>query len=130
MATPSGSRHILLGAILLALGLISIMSIGFAIITIALVHLALYPVRQRREVVLPVMSGAVAFWVGFALVAPMRCSFREPPGDGECVSLAGITYPYDDPTFLPGLLAGVAAAGLAATLMWIVERRRATRQPR
>lgn len=129
MAMSPGGRHVFLGVILLALGFVSIMSIGLAIITIGLAHLALYPVRHRRDIVLPVMAGVVAFWVGFALVAPMTCT-GGTVREGQCVSLAGITYPYENPTFLPGLAAAVLLGAATAFALHLVERARSRRSQR
>lgn len=57
------------------------------------------------------MAGLVAFWVAFVLVSPIWCVSRDVMGTGEvwCRSFLGARYT-DNPSYLPGLIAGTAAA--------------------
>jgi hypothetical protein len=104
--------YIAVGVGLLAFGVISIFSIGYPLISFGIAHLALYRVRHRRSIRLPIMWGLAAFWIGFILVGPMWCTHSDVTGTGEvwCRSLLGARYPEANPSFTPGLVAGALAA--------------------
>jgi hypothetical protein len=124
----TSTRYLLVGLALLVLGFLTIFSIGLALFTIGLAHLALFPVRYRAEIHRPVMLGVLAFWLGFGLVAPMWCTQRVGATvESWCQSAAGIRYPFEGPSYLPGLAAGVAAAIVVAVLSRMLETRRQSR---
>jgi hypothetical protein len=122
---PTSTGYLMVGLTLLVLGFLTMFSIGVAVFTVGVVHLALYPVRHRAEIHRPVMLGVIAFWLGFGLVAPMWCTQTAGATvDAWCQSAIGIRYPAESPSYLPGLAAGIGAATVVAGLSRILERRR------
>lgn len=112
----SPAAHIAIGVALLVFGFLALFSIGFAVITVGAAHLAMLPVRNRPAVYWPVMLGLIAFWVAFAMLAPMRCTtaVSDTGAESWCSSLAGIRYT-PEASVVPGLL-GAAAVGVIAVL--------------
>jgi hypothetical protein len=121
--------------VLIVFGVLGAATIGLPFLALGLTLAALAGQRGRPQVFWPVLLLVVGFFVGYALVVPWYCSeevYSEVGGPlvdsgVVCQSLVGLTYrgrgDYD-PSYLPGLLAGVATALLFGGIAWIVLRRR------
>lgn len=152
--TPRGRGRRLsywaLAVLLIAFGVLAILSIGLPFLATGLALVALAPLRDRPGVFWPWLAGVVALFVGYVLVAPLACSARESAtaagsdrpdaaevgADGvTCMNLAGIDYtggPGYDPPLWPAAIAGVITAlgAGAATRIAVAGRARRSRPPR
>ncbi len=119
----SGSLYWLFVALLLAFGLVSILSIGAPFLLLGLTLAVLAPYRKRSRVFWPWLVGVLGFIVGYVLVAPLSCTsevslvIRGVPGAVEtetgsttCRSVLPIRYsgrnPYSPPLW-PALIVGL-----------------------
>lgn len=100
---------------LIAFGIVAILSIGMPFLILGLVLVALGPIRHRVEVFVPLLGGVLAFLLVTILVSPWSCT--ETGAGTTCSSLIGIhvsggqSYrPAQWPGFLIGGGAGVAVA--------------------
>ena len=117
---------------LVALGLLTIFSLGLYFWFIALALVLLSPFRSRPRIFRSGIALFLGFLIGYFLVAPWGCvqSFTADPTTGEetvspvvCTSPVGIDYsgpePFD-PSRTPALFAGGASAVIAAAVTWMV----------
>ncbi|HUG32414.1 MAG TPA: hypothetical protein VMM14_05930 [Acidimicrobiia bacterium] len=134
-------RYWLIVLVLVALGFLTIFSVGLYFWFIAIALVLLGPFRSRPRIFLPGIALFLGFLIGYVLVAPWGCqqSFTSDLTTGEetvspvvCTSPIGIEYsgpePYE-PTRTPALVAGGSSAVIAATLTWIVTARSTGREP-
>jgi hypothetical protein len=121
--------------VLIVFGVLGAATIGLPFLALGLTLAALAGQRGRPQVFWPVLLLVVGFFVGNALVAPWYCSeevYSEVGGPlvdsgVVCQSLVGLTYRGSgdyNPSYLPGLLAGLGTALLFGGTAWIVLRRR------
>ncbi|MBI4260906.1 MAG: hypothetical protein HY658_10110 [Actinobacteria bacterium] len=123
---------------LLAVGLVSILSIGVVFLVAGLAMAAAGPMGWRPAVLRPIPAAAAAFLVGYWLLAPLQCHGLVHPATGlrftSCFSLVGIEYSGTgtyDPSHLPAVLGGVGLAALvAAGVAWGVRRRASGKEAR
>ena len=115
----ASSLYLAAAALLTALGLLGAASIGLPFLLLGLTLFGAYPIRDRRDILLPILFGELAFFVTAALVAPWGCrasaTFGNDPGTTTCDNPLGIVYSgegLDDPPLWPAVLAGVVV-GLA-----------------
>lgn len=104
-------------AIVTAFGFLGLLSIGFPLLVLGVLLLALGPVRRRRDVLWPPVLGVVAFTGWFVAFAPFACEI-DPGATTRCESILGLRVPGG---MLVGL-AGALAAGIGAALVlkgWI-----------
>jgi len=117
---------------LVALGLLTIFSLGLYFWFIALALVLLSPFRSRPRIFRSGIALFLGFLIGYFLVAPWGCvqSFTADPTTGEetvspvvCTSSIGIEYsgpePFD-PSRTPALFVGGASAVIAAGVTWMV----------
>lgn len=123
-----------LALLLIALGIISIASIGLPLLILGTGLLAAWPLRHRRAVFLGVVSAILTFFgVGMA-VAPATCrtsaqstgeTRMSRTAETRCTSVIGITYEggagYDPPMW-PALLGGAAAGVAAGSTLYLLQR--------
>lgn len=123
----------LLVALLLVVGLLTIVSVGLAFVLVAIALVVLSPFRSRPRVFWSGLVVVLGFLVGYALVpawcraTPVPVEEAVPAGSVVCRSLGGITYQGSgtySPSLRPGLLAGAASGTLAGVLAWVVIGRR------
>jgi hypothetical protein len=117
---------------LIVFGYLGGFSIGLPFRIIGLAMLLLGPLRHHPRAYWPPMSAVLAFFVGYAAVAPISCTATQRVGGLSrtvCASLVGIRYEgtetYNAP-LMPGLVAGLLLGGAAAIAVAIVLWRRAT----
>lgn len=133
-ASPKGTslRYWLIVLLLVALGFLTIFSIGVYFWLIAVALILLSPFRSRRRVFRSGVALFVGFLIGYVLVAPWGCaqSFTSDPTTGEetvspvvCSSPIGIEYsgpePFD-PSRTQALVAGGVFALIASAVTWLV----------
>lgn len=142
-AAPLGGirfRYWLVVLVLVALGLLTIFSVGLYFWFMAVALAVLGPFRSRPQLFLPGLALFLGFLVAYVLVAPWGCSqsFSSNLATGEetlspvvCTSPIGIEYsgsePFE-PSRTPALIAGGANALIAAGVTWIVARSRHDRE--
>jgi hypothetical protein len=128
MAGPSGWRfgavvYWLCACALTLFGFLAALSIGAPFLLVGLTMIVVWPLRKRPQIMWPVLAGVTAFSAVFLLAAPIECSrsiTSSAAGEEEeadCPSIAGIHYSGTgdyEPSFLPAVLAGLGAAGVAA----------------
>jgi hypothetical protein len=125
---------------LLILGVLSMFTVGLAILLLAAAMIGLSPFRSKPRVWWSGMALVVGYLIGYAAVTPWGCSltatFDVATGVAEeaptmCRSLIGIEYTGPDgfePSRTPGVIAGVVLGVLAASAVWIrigVQQRKA-----
>jgi hypothetical protein len=133
--------------LLVALGIVGIMSIGSPFLLVGLTLAALASFRDRPDIFWPVLAGVVFFIVGYLLVAPLACStsaaVRTSAQFGEIGGLTGTLIPEPqrtvcwnligmrlvrdgiyNPSHAPALLVGLASALAAAWGALLVVRQR------
>lgn len=135
----AGVRYWLIILLLVALGFLTIFSIGLYFWFMAAALILLSPFRSRPSIFLPGIALFTGFLIGYVLVAPWGCSqsfsFTTDPAAGEetvspvvCTSPVGIEYsgqePFE-PSRTPALVAGGALALIAGTVTWGVTKRTA-----
>lgn len=124
---------VVVGALLTGLGYLTIFSIGLpvAVAGMLMVVAGLTGVhRQQPAVYWPVTVGLAAFFAGYALVAPLRCTssavatvdgvdhVAETAGTTECTNLLGIAYS-GGAGYAPPLWPAVVAGGVGGlSLGW------------
>ena len=116
-----GSLYWLFVVLLLAFGLVGILSIGAPFLLLGVTLAVLAPYRNRPRVFWPWVAGVLGFVAGYILVAPLGCA--EVPtisgrgGSVTCSSVLRLPYrgaaPYEPPHW-PALLAAVAVALVVA----------------
>lgn len=129
-------RYWLVVGVLVALGFVTIFSVGLYFWFMAVALTLLSPFRSRRQLFLPGLALCLGFLIGYVLVAPWGCSqsFTSNPTTGDetvspvvCTSPIGIEYAGSDPfepSQVPALIAGAATAVTAAAATWAVTRPR------
>jgi len=133
-------RFWLVVLVLVALGFLTIFSVGMYFWFMAVALAVLSPFRSRPQVFLPGLALFLGFLVAYVLVAPWGCSqsFTSNLTTGEetlspvvCTSPVGIEYsgpePFD-PSRTPALIAAGATALIAAGVTWVVARSRHDRE--
>lgn len=134
-------RYWLIVLVLVALGFLTIFSVGQYFWFIAAALVLLGPFRSRSRIFLPGIALFLGFLVGYVLVAPWGCqqSFTSNPTTGEetvspvvCTSPMGIEYsgpePFE-PTRTPALVAGGTSAAIAAAVAGVAASGRVRREP-
>jgi membrane protease YdiL (CAAX protease family) len=134
-------RYWLMVLALIALGFLTIFSLGLYFWFIALALVLLSPFRSRPRIFRSGIALSLGFLIGYVLVAPWGCvqSFTSDPTTGEetvspvvCTSPIGIEYsglePFD-PSRTPALFAGGASAVIAAGVTWMVTAAKRNRTP-
>lgn len=137
----TGLRYWLTVLVLVALGFLTIFSVGLYFWFIAVALILLGPFRSRPRIFLPGIALFLGFLMGYVSIAPWGCgqSFTSDPTTGEetlspvvCTSPIGIEYtgpePFE-PTRIPALVGGGTSAVVAATLTWVISARRTDREP-
>lgn len=127
-----GLRYWLFVLVLVALGFLTIFSVGLYFWFAAIALILLSPFRSRPRIFLAGLALTMAFLVGYVLVAPLRCSqsFTSDPTTGEetlspvvCTSPIGIEYSGSEP-FEPSrataLMTGGTIALIASAVTWRV----------
>lgn len=138
-ATPAeetGFRYLLVVLVLIALGFLTIFSMGMYFWFMAVALILLSPFRSRPRIFIPGLALFLGFLVAYVLIAPWGCSqtFTSNPTTGAetvspvvCTSPIGIEYsgpePFE-PSRNPALIAGVVTAVTAAAVTWAVARSR------
>lgn len=129
-------RYWLIVLFLIALGFLTLFSVGMYLWFLAVALTLLSPFRSRPRIFLPGLALFTGFLIGYVLVAPWGCvqSFSANPTTGDeavspvvCTSPIGIEYsgsePFE-PSRTPALVAGGATAAAAAGVTWVVARSR------
>jgi hypothetical protein len=117
---PSASYRTLVG-MLIVFGFITGFSIGIPFLLLGLVLALLGPVRPRSIVFWPIVVAYTGFIVTYVVIAPLGCEWDQRasyPSYVTCTNPIGIEYSGRgdayDPSHVPALLAGVAAAAFVA----------------
>jgi len=122
-------------AALIAFGMIAIFSIGAPFLLLGVMLAVLSPWRDRRGVLWTGFAVVFGFVLGYVLVAPLSCTGTSVATAGDsmtkmftsCSNVLGIPYEGTgnyNPSLLPGVLAGITLAILAAVMAWLLLRRR------
>jgi peptidoglycan/LPS O-acetylase OafA/YrhL len=124
-------RYWLMVLILVALGFLTIFSIGIYLWFIAVALIVMSPFRSRPRTYRSGMALFLGFLIGYVLIAPWGCSqtFTSDLTTGEetlspvvCTSPIGVEYsgpePFD-PSRTLALVAGGVAALVASTATWL-----------
>lgn len=113
--------------LLVGVGFISIFSIGYFFLLVAITLIVLSPFRSRPWVFWPGVALVLGFIVGYMFVAPLTCTST----DGSpwvCRSAVGVEYTGSPQT--PGLIGGGVVALTGATIAWVIARRQLHRARR
>lgn len=116
--------------LLIAFGLLGILSIGLPFLALGFTLVILAPVRRRRYILWPAIAAVVAFFVAYGSVTPMYCGATATPQSSSaavCRSLIGIAHVGDGSDIhvrTPALLAAALIAPVAALGAAFVLRRR------
>ncbi len=105
--------------VLIGLGFLAILSIGYVLLVVALTLVLLSPFRSRPTVFLPAVALVIGFIAGYAFLAPLTCASV----DGSprmCHSLVGVEYTGSPQT--PGIIGGGVVALTLATIVWVIAR--------
>lgn len=126
----SSLRYWLIVLVVIALGFLTIFSVGLYFWFIAVALIVMSPFRSRPQVFRSGIALFLGFLIGYVLIAPWGCSqtFTSAPTTGEetvspvvCTSPAGVEYsgtePFD-PSRTPALVVGAVAAAIASTATW------------
>lgn len=118
--------------VLIGFGAITGLSIGMPFFVLGMALLVLAPFRERPTVFWPTLSAVICFFVGYVLVAPLRCTSQAAIREGEdgsgqqatieCTNLLGIEYSGTG-SYNPPLWPAVTAGVLLAAAVWILLRR-------
>ena len=117
---------------LVALGFLTIFSIGMYFWFIAVALIVVSPFRSRPRIFRSGIALFLGFLIGYVLIAPWGCSqtFTSDPTTGEetvspvvCTSPVGVEYsgpePFE-PSRTPALVAGGVSAVIASAATWLV----------
>ena len=136
-----GQRHLALhdrgaavywagAVVLVVVGFLAIFSIGAPLLLTGVAMLVVGRWRHRPAVVWPVLAGVWSFVLGYLLVAPLGCSTSAVlPGEAgrtTCSNVLGIDYSGTgvyNPSLLPALMAGLAAAAIGVVVTRQITRR-------
>lgn len=144
---PPGWIYWAIAVLLIAFGTLTGFSIGLPFLFLGLALVFLAPFRQREGIFVSALVAVVAFFVGFALVAPLGCTVAErvvversshtgtppPPqrGHTSCTNVIGVDYSgpgtYNPPLW-PAALAGAVLATMAGGVASFFLRTRNSRQ--
>jgi len=126
----SGRTYWVLVLVLLAIGFLAILSVGFLFLGLGLALIGLSPFRSKPQVFGPGLALVLGFLTGYALFAPWECTAMRGLGRTleSCQSLIGIEY--TGSPVAPGLGFGAAFAVVAGVATWAVVNRQAGRDPR
>ena len=105
---------------LVGVGFISILSIGYFFLLMAITLIVLSPFRSRPWVFWPGVVLVLGFVVGYVLVAPLGCTSTNG-SPWVCRSAVGVEYKGSPQT--PGLIGGGVVALAGATIAWVIARR-------
>ncbi len=116
-------------------GFLALLSIGAPFLLLGLTLMVMFPFRHRRGLFWPVVVGVLAMSAVFLLVAPFGCEREgtlsaegvEEEAHATCSSVIGIRYSGVgdwDPSYLPAVIAGLAAGGIGAATTRLVGTRR------
>ncbi|MDP8927411.1 MAG: hypothetical protein M3O70_02240 [Actinomycetota bacterium] len=118
--------------VLIGFGAITGLSIGMPFFVLGITLLVLAPFRERPTVFWPTLSAVISFFIGYVLVAPLRCTSRVRLSEGEavsgqagtveCTNLLGLDYSGTG-TYNPPLWPAVLTGTLIAAAVWILLRR-------
>lgn len=133
--------------LLIAFGTLTGFSIGILFLFLGLALVFLAPFRQREGIFVSALVAVVAFFVVFALVAPLGCTVSErvvvepssrmdtppPPqrGHTSCTNVIGVDYSGPEtynPPLWPAALAGAVLATMAGGVASLFLRTRKSRQ--
>ena len=127
----TGASYWIIVLSLLALGLVTIFSIGMALWLVALAMILLSPFRSKPRIFWSGLALVLGFLVGYVLVVPWGCTqtgtFDTATGQETispivCRSLTGVEYsgpePFE-PSRTPAVISGGVAAVLAAIGAWM-----------
>lgn len=118
-------------AALVVFGFLTGFSIGMPFLLLGIVLAVLAPCRHRRSVFWPPVLAVPALVAGYLLVAPLGCTATttSPGGRAEvrtvCTNVVGVDYSgfgNYNPSLLPALLVGGAAAVVVAVMARLVLR--------
>jgi hypothetical protein len=120
----------LLAAILVAFGVVTILSIGMPFLTLGITLIVMRRWRGQPRIYWPPLVGVLSFFIGFILIAPGSCTTTATASGGPgafttCSNVLGLNYSRGglyNPPLWPAVAVGLilAAAGTAAT--WFVLR--------
>ena len=96
----------------LAFGLLGLASIGFPLLLVGIVLLAVGPVRRRRDVLWPPLVAVVVATVIYILLVPTTCS-AVPEVVDRCENLVGFDLPGREFTALVVAVVVAVAVGVA-----------------
>jgi hypothetical protein len=131
----AGLRYWLVVLVLVALGFLTIFSIGLYFWFAAVALTVLSPLRARPKLFRPGIALFLGLLAGYVAIAPWSCSqsLTFDPTSGEetlapvvCTSPVGIEYsgaePFD-PSRIPAMVGGAVTALVAAGVTWMANRR-------
>jgi hypothetical protein len=129
------SAYLAVAVVLVAFGVLAILTIGAPFLLTGLLMLALFGHRSRSDVMVPVLLWPWVFTFVYVLLGPLECtttpseSAGEAPGPSStsCTNVLGIDYsgpvPYSAP-LLPALLGAAAiATGVSLAAASVLRRR-------
>jgi hypothetical protein len=134
----TGLRYWLIVIVLVALGFLTIFSVGLYFWLIAIALTLLSPLRSRPRVFRSGMALCLGFLAGYVAIAPWSCSqsVTSDPTTGEetvspvvCTSPIGIEYSGSerfDPSRTPAVVGGAVSAAAASAVTWMTNRNRFT----
>lgn len=118
--------------VLIGFGAITGLSFGMPFFVLGITLLVLAPFRERPTVFWPTLSAVASFFVGYVLVAPLRCTAQATIREGQglsgqdatvqCTNLLGIDYSGAD-SYNPPLWPAALAGASLAVAVWILLRR-------
>jgi hypothetical protein len=121
MRTLPATSYWTLAGLLILFGIVGGFGVGIPFLLLGFALVALAPIRRRAEAFWPLFGAAVTFAVTYAVLSPLGCdrlSLDKSPSIVTCTNPVGIVYrgrgDAYDPSHVPALLAGVAAAALVA----------------
>ena len=130
----ASSRYWLVVGVLIALGALTIFSVGLYLWFLAAALALLSPFRARRRIFLPGLALFVVFLIAYVLIAPWGCSqsLGQDAVTGEetvspvvCTSPIGIEYTGPEP-FDPSRTPALVVAGITAIVAAAATRAVAT----
>jgi len=130
-----GTAYVVLVAALVGFGIFDLIAIGPPFLVLGLLLAGLAPFRGRPELFWPPLAAVLFLFVGFLLVAPFGCTATAvaPSTPGAvgvsrtvCTNLLGLDYSGGagyQPSYLPGILAGIGTGTVAGVVTWSLIRR-------